>query len=64
VRQRLENRRASLTFDLADDSLRYVCSFACFADGRVAEIFLQNSKPGSASDCYVRDAAIAASLAL
>jgi hypothetical protein len=30
----------------------------------VGEVFIQNTKPGSTSDCYMRDAAICASLAL
>jgi len=64
IREILPNRRASTTFELEVNTLRYTCSFSCFADGRVAELFLQNSKPGSTSDCYMREAAISASLAL
>ena len=63
-RQRLPNRRASTTFQFELHGLRYTTSFSCFADGRVAEIFLQNHKPSSQSDCNARDAAVAASLAL
>ena len=63
-RERLPNRRASTTFDLELRGLRYTASFSCFADGRLAEVFLQNHKPGSQSDANVRDAAVAASLAL
>jgi hypothetical protein len=32
-------------------------------DGRPAEVFLQNHRPGSQSDANARDAAVAASLA-
>jgi ribonucleoside-diphosphate reductase alpha chain len=63
-RLRLPNRRRSETFELELAGLRFTCSFSRFADGRVAEVFLQNHKPGSQSDCNARDSAIAASLAL
>jgi hypothetical protein len=63
-RQRLANRRASISFEFENRSLRFTASFSRFADGRVAEIFLQNHKPGSQSDSNARDSAIAASLAL
>ena len=43
-RQRLPNRRASTTFQFELHGLRYTTSFSCFADGRVAEIFLQKSQ--------------------
>jgi hypothetical protein len=63
-RERLPNRRASITFELELHGLRYTASFSYFADGRLAEVFLQNHKPGSQSDSNARDAAVAASLAL
>ena len=63
-RRHLENRRASETFEVEVNGLRYVATVSRFADGRVGEIFVQNSKPGSTSDCYVRAAGISASLAL
>jgi ribonucleoside-diphosphate reductase alpha chain len=61
---RLENRRAALTFELELAGLKYTATVGRHADGRVAEIFLQNHKPGSQSDANARDSAIAASLAL
>jgi ribonucleoside-diphosphate reductase alpha chain len=64
ARERLPNRRASTSFELELHYLRYTASFSCFGDGRVAEVFLQNHKPGSQSDANARDSAIAASLAL
>jgi ribonucleoside-diphosphate reductase alpha chain len=64
TRERLPNRRLSLIFDLQLSGLRYTASVSRFADGRVAEVFIQNHKPGSQSDSYTRDAAISASLAL
>jgi len=63
-RERLRNRRLSETFALELDGLRYVATFSRFADGRVAEVFLQNHKSTSQSDSNARDSAIAASLAL
>jgi hypothetical protein len=43
---------------------RYIASYGFFEDGRLAEIFIQNSKPGSHSDVSSKDAAILASLGL
>jgi hypothetical protein len=63
-RERLPNRRASITFDFEHEALTYTCSFSCFSDGRPAEIFLQNHKAGSHADVVAREAAIAASIAL
>jgi hypothetical protein len=63
-RERLPNRRPSVVFELELHSLHYTASISHFADGRVAEIFLQNHKPGSQSDSNARDSAVAASLAL
>jgi hypothetical protein len=64
MRERLANRRASTVFDFEVGALKYTASVSRFADGRVAEVFLQNHKPGSQSDSNARDAAVAASLAL
>jgi ribonucleoside-diphosphate reductase alpha chain len=64
ARARLPNRRASIVFEIELGGLRYIATISRFPDGRVGEVFIQNSKPGSTSDCYARDAAIAASLAL
>ena len=63
-RERLPNRRASSIFEFEINGLRYTASISRFADGRIAEIFLQNHKPGSQSDSNARDAAVASSLAL
>jgi len=59
-RERLSNRRWSETFTLELHGLHYVASFSRFDDGRVAEVFLQDHKPGSQSDSNARDAAVAA----
>jgi hypothetical protein len=63
-RERLPNRRSSTTFDFELGGLRFTCSYSVFADGRLAEVFLQNHRPGSQADLNARDSAIAASLAL
>jgi ribonucleoside-diphosphate reductase alpha chain len=63
-RNRLPNRRASLTFEVEAQGLRFTATVARFADGSVAEIFLENHKAGSAAGIMASDAAIAASLAL
>ena len=64
TRERLRNRRRSETFTIELHGLRYTATFSRFDDGGVGEVFIQNTKPGSQSDSYARDAAIAASLAL
>jgi len=63
-RERLPNRRGSIVFEIELGGLRYTATVSRFADGRPAEIFLQNHKPGSQSDSNARDSAVAASLAL
>jgi ribonucleoside-diphosphate reductase alpha chain len=64
VRERLPNRRASESFTFEYGGLRYHATISYFADGRVGELFITNTKPSSQSDVNARDAAVAASLAL
>jgi ribonucleoside-diphosphate reductase alpha chain len=63
-RNRPPQRRLAETFEIEVSGLRYTATVGRFRDGRVAEVFLQNHKPGSQSDANARDAAVAASLAL
>jgi hypothetical protein len=63
-RERLPNRRASETFNLECNGLRYTATIGRFADGRLAEIFLTNHKAGSQADANARDSAVVCSLAL
>src|SRR5262245_18816049 len=63
-RRRLRDRSPAETFDIEVAGLRYTVTIGRYADGTVGELFLQNSKPASQSDCNARDSAIAASLAL
>ena len=64
TRERLPNRRHSASLNLELHGLQYTVTFSRFADDRIAEVFLQNHKPGSQSNSNARDAAVAASLAL
>jgi hypothetical protein len=64
TRERLPNRRASVMFDFEHRGLRFTCSFSCYPDGRVGELFLQNHKNSSSADAIVRDGAVIASLGL
>jgi hypothetical protein len=63
ARERLQNRRASETFAFECNGLHYVATISRFADGRLAEIFLGNSKSGSHSDASAKDSAVVASIA-
>jgi hypothetical protein len=64
LRQRLPNRRASLTFEIESQGLQFTCSAAWFADGSLAEVFLQNHKAGSMAGINAQDSAVVCSLAL
>jgi hypothetical protein len=63
-RRRLPNRRASESFGLECNGLRYVATVSRYDDGRIAEVFLGNHKTGSHADTSARDAAITCSIAL
>jgi hypothetical protein len=64
ARVRLTNRRLAETFNFRCNDLPYTCTVGRFADGRLAEIFLSNSKAGSHSDAAARDSAVVCSIAL
>lgn len=64
IRHRLPNRRASETFDLEAQGLKFTCTVSRFPDGSLAEIFLQNHKAGSMAGINAQDAAVVCSLAL
>ena len=63
-RNRLPNRRPSVTFNFTCAGLAYVCSYSRFADGSLSEVFLGNHKSNSAADTSARDAAITFSFAV
>ena len=64
ARVRLRNRRASVTFTCWCNSLLYTATVSYFANGDLAEIFLQNAKTGSHSDAAAKDSAVVCSIAL
>lgn len=61
-RRRLPNRRSHELFDFEHCGIRYTAGIGRFEDGRLAEIFLNTAKLGTAIDINARDAAVAASL--
>jgi hypothetical protein len=63
-RRKLPDRRPAFTFEFEHAGLRYSCTFGRYADGRVAEVFVQNHKSNSSADTTARDCAIACSIAL
>jgi hypothetical protein len=69
TRERPPDRRSCTTFEFDHRSasgatLHYTCSYGGFADGRLSEVFLQNTKAGSDSDGNARESAIMCSIAL
>jgi hypothetical protein len=63
-RTRLPNCRDSINFGFEVNGLAYTCTYSKFADGRLAEIFLNNHRSNSGADVNARDGAIAVSIAL
>jgi len=63
--RRLEaDRRGCEGFDVEALGMHFHATVGRFPDGRLAEIFLDASKAGSAADATARDAAITASIAM
>jgi ribonucleoside-diphosphate reductase alpha chain len=62
-RDRLPNRRNSELFDFDHQGRRWTATIGRFADGRVAEIFIDAAK-GSPLAEMARDSALIASIAL
>jgi ribonucleoside-diphosphate reductase alpha chain len=63
-RQRLPNRRPSISFELEIGGLKYTATVSRFDDGRIGELFLNNHKSNSAADTNARDSAIVFSFAV
>jgi hypothetical protein len=63
-RVRLPNRRRSEVFGFEAMEVRFTGSVSRFPDGRIAEIFIDNHKQGSAIGTLVRDMAIVFSFAV
>jgi len=63
-RQRLPNRRSHWLYRFECDGQVYTGGIGRFDDGRIAEVFINGSKVGTAAETNAQDAAIVASLAL
>ena len=64
ARERLPDRRASTVFGFSHSGIGYVATISRFSDGRIAEIFIDASKPGSVIAEFASDSAVLASLLL
>jgi ribonucleoside-diphosphate reductase alpha chain len=64
ARRSLPNRRPCETLSFECNGLRYTASISRYASGKLAEIFIGNSKSGSHSDTAAKDAAVICSIAL
>ena len=64
ARERLPDRRGNETFNFECGGLRYCATVGRFADGRIAELFLENHKTDSQAGANARDSAVVCSLAL
>jgi hypothetical protein len=64
ARKLLPNRRASETFNFAHQGHDYIATVSRDNSGKVAEIFLNASKSGTAIEAYAHDAALMISIAL
>lgn len=64
IRTRLKDRRAHWLFRFECDGQSYTGGIGRFADGRIAEVFINGTKVGTAAETNAQDAAIVASLAL
>lgn len=64
MRNRLPNRRGHVLLDFEADGFRYTAGLGYFDDGRLAEVFLNSGKIGTAIETAARDSAVVASIAL
>ena len=64
LRNRLNDRRPHWLYRFECDGQSYTGGIGRFEDGRIAEIFINGSKVGTAAETNAQDAAIVASLAL
>ena len=63
-RQAIAERRECDRFNFRHDGFLYTAAFSQYADGRLAEVFFQVAKSGTALEAVTRDAAILVSLCL
>ncbi|MET4487639.1 hypothetical protein [Bradyrhizobium sp. LA7.1] len=64
LRSRLNDRRAHWLFRFECNGQSYTGGIGRFEDGRIAEVFINGTKVGTAAETNAQDAAIVASLAL
>lgn len=64
ARCRLPGRRSHWLFRFECDGQSYTGGIGRFEDGRIAEVFINGTKVGTAAETNAQDAAIVASLAL
>ncbi|HUZ32646.1 MAG TPA: hypothetical protein VMV19_11195 [Xanthobacteraceae bacterium] len=65
ARERLPHRREHMVINFTTaDGFRYTAGLGYFADGRLAEVFLNADKIGTAIETAARDSAVVASIAL
>lgn len=64
ARERLQNRRENVGFTFVHDGRAYHATAAWYADGRLAEIFLDVGKAGSTVAQHAEATAVLCSLAL
>jgi hypothetical protein len=64
TRERLSNRRASELFEVQSLKLPFTVGVSKYADGRLAEVFINNHKAGSAPGIMASDLAVVCSIAL
>jgi hypothetical protein len=64
ARIRLPSRRRHESVGFECNGFRYVAGIGWFDDGRLAEVFINSAKTGTAIDVAAHDAAITASIAL
>ena len=64
IREQLPNRRARTPVEFELNGHTFTGGAGHYPDGRIGEVFLSGNKPNSLRDIEVKDAAIAASLAL
>jgi hypothetical protein len=64
ARERLANRRNHWLYRFQSGDQHFAGGIGRFPDGRIAEVFINGSKVGTAAESNAQDAAIVASLAL
>ena len=64
MRERLPNRRGSELFEVESFELPFTVGVSKYSDGRLAEVFINNHKAGSAAGIMASDLAVVCSIAL